>query len=142
VMLRFDLERALVAGELEVVDLEAAWNDRFLADFGLAVPEPRLGVLQDVHWSAGLFGYFPTYSLGNIYSAELHAALRRAVPDLDGLLAIGELRPVIDWLRDNIHLRGRLLSPRALIAATCGHEPTEAALLDYLERKYRALYRL
>lgn len=142
VMLRFDLERALVAGELEVVDLEAAWNDRFLADFGLAVPEPRLGVLQDVHWSAGLFGYFPTYSLGNIYSAELHAALRRAVPDLDGLLAIGELRPVIDWLRDNIHLRGRLLSPWALIAETCGHEPTEAALLDYLERKYRALYRL
>ncbi len=142
VMLRFDLERALVAGELEVGDLETAWNDRFLADFGLEVPEPRLGVLQDVHWSAGLFGYFPTYSLGNIYSAELHVALRRAVPDLDELLAMGELRPAIDWLRENIHRKGRLLAPRALIAEACGHEPSEAALLDYLERKYGALYRL
>ena len=142
VMLRFDLERALIAGDLEVADLETAWNERFLADFGLEVPEPRLGVLQDVHWSAGLFGYFPTYSLGNIYSAELHGALRRAVPDLDALLAIGELRPAIDWLRANIHRRGRLLSPRALIAEACGHEPSEAALLEYLERKYGALYTL
>ncbi len=80
VMLRFDLERALVAGDLAVADLEAAWNDRFAADFGRTVPDARNGVLQDVHWSVGLFGYFPTYTLGNIYAAELHAALRRDLP--------------------------------------------------------------
>lgn len=142
ILLRFDLERALIAGDLDVGDLEAAWNDRFLADFGLAVPEPRLGVLQDVHWSAGLFGYFPTYSLGNIYAAELHQALRAAVSDLDQLLAEGDLRPAVDWLRDTIHRKGRLLAPKTLIAQACGHEPSEAALIDYLERKYGGLYTL
>ncbi|PZQ47735.1 MAG: carboxypeptidase M32 [Rhodovulum sulfidophilum] len=142
VMLRYDLERDLIAGALEAADLETAWNARFLADFGLEVPEPRLGVLQDVHWSAGLFGYFPTYSLGNVYAAEIYRALRHAVPDLDERLAAGDLRPVVDWLRANIHGRGRLLPPAALIEAACGRPPSEAALLDYLERKYVALYTL
>jgi carboxypeptidase Taq len=81
IMLRFDLERALIAGDLEVADLEAAWNDRFAADFGVAVDRPSNGMLQDVHWSAGLFGYFPTYSLGNVYAGVLHEALRADVPD-------------------------------------------------------------
>ena len=76
IMLRFDLERALIRGDLQVADLEAAWNDRFEADFGLAVDRPSQGLLQDVHWSAGLFGYFPTYALGNVYAGCLHAALR------------------------------------------------------------------
>lgn len=142
IMLRFDLERALIAGTLDVADLEAAWNERFLADFGLEVPEPRLGVLQDVHWAAGLFGYFPTYSLGNIYAAELHQALRTAVPDLDRMLTEGDLRPTVDWLRATVHRKGRLLTPKALIAQACGREPSEAALLDYLERKYGSLYTL
>ena len=95
VMLRFDLERALIGGDLAVRDLEAAWNDRFAADFGREVPDARHGVLQDVHWSAGLFGYFPTYTLGNIYAAELNAALRRDVPDLDDRLAAGDLAPAV-----------------------------------------------
>lgn len=142
VMLRFDLERALIGGDLEVADLETAWNERFLADFGIPVPEPRLGVLQDVHWPAGLFGYFPTYTLGNIYAAELHVALREAIPDLDSLLARGDLRPMVRWLGEHVHRRGRLRAPRVLIAEAIGHEPNEAALLDYLERKYGALYTL
>ena len=83
VMLRFDLERALISGDLVVADLEAAWNDRFLADFGFAVDKPSNGVLQDVHWSCGLFGYFPTYSLGNLYAGCLHQALNAAVPGLE-----------------------------------------------------------
>ncbi len=77
IMLRFDLERALMAGDLQVADLEAAWNDRFAADFGYAVDKPSNGCLQDVHWSVGLFGYFPTYALGNVYAGCLHEALRR-----------------------------------------------------------------
>ncbi len=142
VMMRFDLERALMAGDLSVGDLEAVWNARFAADFGRTVPDARQGVLQDVHWSVGLFGYFPTYTLGNIYAAELHAALRRDVGAVDALLAAGELAPILDWLRTHIHRRGRLLAPRALVAAACGREPEAVTLLGQLEAKYGELYGL
>lgn len=139
IMMRFDLERALVAGSLAVADLEAAWKDRFLADFGRVVPDARRGVLQDVHWSAGLFGYFPTYALGNIYAGEIHAALRRDMPELDHRLAAGDLAPVVAWLGARIHRRGRMVSPSRLVAEAVGHEPDEQALLRYLEEKYAAL---
>ena len=139
-MMRFDLERALIAGDLAVGGLEAAWNERFLADFGRAVPDARRGVLQDVHWSVGLFGYFPTYSLGNVYAGELHAALRRDLPGLDEELAAGDLAPAIGWLRQRVHRRGRLRPPRVLIAEACGKEPDAGALLGYLEAKYGELY--
>ena len=90
VIMRFDLERALIAGDLATADLEAAWNARFAADFGREVPDARRGVLQDVHWAVGLFGYFPTYTLGNVYAGELHVALRRDLPGLDEELAADE----------------------------------------------------
>ena len=143
VLLRFDLEQALISGDLGVGDLEAAWNDRFLSDFGFAVDRPSNGVLQDVHWSAGLFGYFPTYSLGNVYAGCLLKALSAAVPDLDAALARGETSGATGWLRDNVQQHGGLLAPRAVIARACGgSEPTEAPLLDYLEGKFGALYGL
>ena len=87
IMLRFDLERALILGGMEVGDLEATWNDRFLSDFGVAVDVPSNGFMQDVHWSVGLMGYFPTYSLGNLFAGCLMAAARRDIPDLDTDLA-------------------------------------------------------
>ncbi len=141
VMLRFDLERALIAGELEVADLDAAWNERFLADFGQPVPDARRGVLQDVHWPAAAFGYFPTYTLGTIYAAELDAAMRRDL-DLDAGLAAGDLGPAIGWLNARIHRHGRLLPARRLIAEAIGREPDERALVGYLEAKFGALYGL
>ena len=142
IMLRYDLERALMAGDLEVDDLEAAWNDRFAADFGYAVDKPSNGVLQDVHWSVGLFGYFPTYSLGNVYAGCLYRALRAAVPTLDSQLALGELAPATDWLRANLQTHGGLYAPRDVIARASGAEPSEGPLLDYLEAKFNALYGL
>jgi len=142
IMLRYDLERALMAGDLEVDDLEAAWNDRFAADFGYAVDKPSNGVLQDVHWSVGLFGYFPTYSLGNVYAGCLYRALRAAVPTLDSQLALGELAPATDWLRANLQTHGGLYAPRDVIARASGAEPSEGPLLDYLEAKFTALYGL
>lgn len=142
ILLRFDLERALLSGDLPVGDLEAAWNDRFAADFGRIVPDAAHGVLQDVHWSAGLIGYFPTYTLGNIYAGELWAALTRAVPDTDALMRAGELAPIVGWLREAVHRKGSLHLPAEIIARACGHAPTEAPLLDYLENKFAALYRL
>jgi carboxypeptidase Taq len=140
VMLRFDLERALIRGELEVGDLEAAWNDRFRADFGVAVDRPSNGMLQDVHWSCGLFGYFPTYTLGNVYAGCLVKALRSEVPGLDGMMAGGDVSAATAWLRDRLQRHGGLYEPREVVARACGFEPTEGPLLDYLEAKFGGIY--
>lgn len=142
VMLRFDLERALFAGDLTVADLEGAWNDRFLADFGIAVDRPSHGILQDVHWSVGLFGYFPTYSLGNLYAGCLHVALRRDVPGLDAALAQGDAGPAVEWLRENVQRHGGLYRPKDLVTRACGFAPDAGPLLDYLEAKFGEIYRL
>ncbi|OHC46181.1 MAG: peptidase M32 [Rhodobacteraceae bacterium GWE1_64_9] len=142
VMMRFDLERALIRGDLAVADLEAAWNDRFLADFGVAVDRPAHGMLQDVHWSVGLFGYFPTYTLGNVYAGCLHQALRRDLPDLDDQLSRGNLAPATGWLREKVQRHGGRYEPRDVIARATGAAPTEAPLLDYLDAKFGALYGL
>ena len=142
VLLRFDLERALMAGDLGVDDLEAAWNDRFAADFGYEVDKPSNGVLQDVHWSAGLFGYFPTYSLGNVYAGCLNEALRASVPTLDAQLAQGDTSAATGWLRDNLQTHGGLYDPRAVIAKASGMEPGPEPLLGYLRDKFSTIYGL
>ncbi len=142
VMLRFDLERDLIRGDLDVTDLEAAWNQRFAADFGVSVNRPSQGMLQDVHWSVGLFGYFPTYSLGNVYAGCLHQAMRGAVPDLDADLAKGSTGRATEWLRDNVQRHGGLYTPQEVITKACGAAPSEGPLLDYLETKFRSIYRL
>ena len=142
IMLRFDLERALMAGDLQVGDLEAAWNDRFAADFGYNVDKPSHGCLQDVHWSAGLFGYFPTYSLGNVYAGCLYQRLRAEVPGLDGQLAQGDTGGATTWLRENLQRFGGLYTPREVIERASGGPVSESALLDYLEAKFGALYAL
>jgi len=142
VLMRFDLERALMAGDLGVDDLETAWNDRFKSDFGFAVDKPSNGVLQDVHWSLGLIGYFPTYSLGNVYAGCLHEAMRVALPQLDDDLAQGNTSAATGWLRSNVQTHGGLFEPRDLIAGAIGDTPTEAPLLSYLTTKFRDLYAL
>ncbi|ARJ70019.1 carboxypeptidase M32 [Paracoccus contaminans] len=142
IMMRFDLERDLISGKLSTDDLEEAWNARFLKDFGVAVDRPANGMLQDVHWSAGLFGYFPTYALGNVYAGCLNLAMRAAVPDLDESLGRGEAAPGVEWLRENLQRHGGLHEPRALIERAAGAPVTPEPLLDYLEDKFAAIYRL
>jgi carboxypeptidase Taq len=142
VLMRFDLERALVSGDLKVNDLETAWNDRFAADFGFAVDRASNGVLQDVHWSVGLIGYFPTYTLGNVYAGCLHATMRAALPVLDSDLARGETGAATAWLREHVQQHGGLYEPRHLIARATGAEPSEAPLLAYLKEKFTDLYAL
>lgn len=142
VMLRFDLERAMIDGTLSVDDIEDAWNARFLSDFGFAVDKPSNGVLQDVHWSVGAIGYFATYSVGNLYAGCLNQALRAAVPNLDTALAAGDTRPATDWLRANLQRHGGLFKPAEVVERACGFAPSEAPLLDYLETKFRHIYRL
>lgn len=142
IMLRFDLERALIGGDLKVRDLESAWNDRFESDFGYAVDRPSHGMLQDVHWAIGLFGYFPTYSLGNVYAGCLMQAMRADLPDLDASLAEGDPSPATDWLRKKVQIHGSRQTPGETIEAACGFAPHEGPILDYLEAKFRALYAL
>ncbi len=142
VMMRFDIEQKLISGQLDVADLEEAWNTQFEADFGVAVDKPSNGVLQDVHWSVGLFGYFPTYSLGNVYAGCLFEALKADIPGHEEAVRKGELSAVTDWLRDKVQVHGGLYGPKEVIERATGSAPTEEPLLSYLEAKFTKLYDL
>ena len=142
IMMRFDLERDLIAGKLSTDDLVEAWNARFLRDFGVAVDRPANGLLQDVHWAVGLFGYFPTYALGNVYAGCLNRTMRDAVPDLDDALAGGDAGPAVEWLRENVQRHGGLKPPRTLIEDATGADVSPEPLLDYLEDKFGRIYQL
>lgn len=142
VLLRFELERALIRDELQVGDLEAVWNDTFKRDFGVEVPDAAHGVLQDVHWSVGLFGYFPTYSLGNIYAGELFAKMEAEMPSLANDFAKGDTTNALAWLGENVHQKAHMAAPEQIIANAVGHAPTEKPLLAYLTRKFTDLYDL
>lgn len=127
VILRFGLERALVAGDLTVPDLPAAWNEGLDRMLGLVPPSDQLGCLQDIHWYDGAFGYFPSYTLGAMAAAQFMAAARRAVPDLDAALALGDFGPLRAWLRETVHGQGSLLGFNDLLAAATGKplDPTD-----------------
>ncbi|NDC62490.1 MAG: carboxypeptidase M32 [Planctomycetia bacterium] len=136
VMLRFDLERAVIQGDLPVADLPAAWNDRFESDFGIRPPNDATGVLQDIHWSGGLVGYFPTYALGNMFAAQLMAEAERQIPDLERRIASGRFEALLDWLRANVHAHGRLLESEPLVRQATGQPPSERWLVESLRRRY------
>ncbi len=140
VMVRFELEKELFADALRPEDLPEAWNQKYESYLGLRPPNDALGVLQDVHWSAGLFGYFPTYTLGNIYAAQLFEAADRSVGPLDEQFARGEFRPLLDWLREHIHQHGRTYEPRLLVERATGQSISSQPLLRYLDRKLSAIY--
>ena len=142
VMLRFDLEILLISGDLNVGDLEGTWNERFEADFGYKVERPSQGVLQDVHWAAGAFGYFPTYTLGNVYAGCLFQKMKEEIPDLDIFLSTGNLTQATAWLRENVQVHGSLFEPKATIEKAIGAAVTAKPLLNYLEGKYKDIYEL
>jgi carboxypeptidase Taq len=136
ILLRFELELALVEGRLPVKDLPEAWNSRFHELFGLTVPDDRRGVLQDIHWSHGSLGYFPTYTLGNLNAAQLMVAAEKRVPGLTDQLAQGNYAPLLSWLRKNVHQHGRKYLPTDLMTRATG-EPTQARYrVEYLKKKY------
>jgi carboxypeptidase Taq len=126
VILRFRLERALMAGDLAVADLPGAWNEGMQSLLGITPPDDRRGCLQDIHWYDGAFGYFPSYTLGAMAAAQIMAAIRRAVPDLDEAVAHGDLSPLLGWVRREIHGRANLLGFNELMVAATG-KPLEAA---------------
>jgi len=140
VLLRFELERALIRDELAVADVPAAWNSRMKELLGIEPGSDAEGCLQDIHWSMGAVGYFPTYTLGNLYAAQLFEAARRALPDLDGRISRGELLPLRDWLREHVHRHGRRYLPAELIERATGAPPSSEPFLRYLREKCAAVY--
>jgi carboxypeptidase Taq len=140
IIIRFELERAVLAGELRVADLPGAWRDKYRENLGIEPPSDADGVLQDIHWSAGLIGYFPTYTLGNLYAAQFFAQADADLGGIDGLLARGEFAPLLGWLRDRIHVRGQCYSAAELAVAVTGRPLSHQPLLDLLRGKYDPLY--
>lgn len=142
IMLRFDLERALLSGDLSVADLPGAWNERVRADLGLEVPDDRRGCLQDIHWSMGAIGYFPTYTLGNLYAAQLWETIREAIPDLDARMRRGDFAALLEWLRENVHRHGRRYPAPALCERITGRPLSHEPLLSNLRTKLAPIYGL
>ncbi|MBN2341370.1 MAG: carboxypeptidase M32 [Deltaproteobacteria bacterium] len=142
VMLRFELELALFRNELSPSDLPDAWRQKMKEYLGISPATEREGVLQDVHWSGGMFGYFPTYTLGNVYAAQLYHAADKTLGDLSSQFAEGEFKPLLNWLRTNVHHIGQTRTPREIIRAATGESPTAQYFITYLQQKYSKLYKL
>jgi carboxypeptidase Taq len=138
--LRFELEMALLDGSLAVADLPGAWNDSMKRMLGVDVPDDRHGCLQDVHWSFGGVGYFPTYTLGNLYAAQFMESAKSAVPTLDADLARGHCAGLKDWLRTNIHAHGRRFRAGVLCERATGRPLSAGPFVSYLKRKFGNLY--
>ncbi len=142
VILRFELEVALVEGTLAVADLPDAWNTRTRELLGIDVASDRTGVLQDIHWAYGELGYFPTYAIGNIVAAQLWTAIRRDLPDLDADLRRGDTEALQAWLGEHVHRHGRLYTPGELLRNITGADLDARPFLEQLHAKYEALYDL
>lgn len=140
IMLRFDLERAMVNGDLSPKDLPGIWNRRIKSDLGLTVPDDRRGCLQDVHWSAGLVGYFPTYTFGNLYASQLWEAMGQDLPAREKQVKSGEFGPILAWLRKNVHAHGRRYSAEELCKKVTGKPLSHDALLRHLSAKVKNVY--
>ncbi len=140
ILIRFELEQELIGGQLSVADAPHAWNDRYEQYLGIKPTSDRVGILQDVHWSAGLFGYFPTYTLGNLYAAQLMDAISSQLGNVDQLVASGEFRGILQWLRDKIHVHGRCLPPAELVKQATGQSLSARPLVAYLRKKLEVAY--
>ena len=142
IMIRYEIEKKLIAGEIEVDELPDAWDDMYEEFLGIRSPNRTLGVLQDIHWSFGAFGYFPTYTLGNLYSAQLLTAARKELPNHDEQIRKGEFTPLLEWMRKNVHSRGSIIEPSELIKEATGNEPSPDDFVKYLQDKIEFLYEL
>ncbi len=142
IMLRFELETKLLDGSIRVADLPALWSDAMVRYVGASPTDDADGVLQDVHWSTGMIGYFPSYMLGNLYAAQIARALREEVPSLDEQIAGGDFAPLLAWLRDRIHRFGAIYEPPELIDRIAGGPLSPEPFLAYVTEKYSDIYGL
>jgi carboxypeptidase Taq len=140
VLIRYEIEKALLEGQMEVEDLPRAWNELYQKYLGITPPDDKSGVLQDVHWSHGSFGYFPTYTLGSFYAAQFYA---KAIDDIDGLnakIAAGDSAELLVWLRTNIHRHGRRYTSEELCEQVTGKKLDASYFIRYIQAKYERVY--
>ena len=140
IIIRFQMEKDLFNDKIHINELPQTWNENYHKHLGLKIENDSEGVMQDTHWPSGLFGYFPTYTLGNIYSGQLAAKITENIPDWRSNLAKGNLQKVQNWLLQNVHSQGDLHDPEDLIRKATGQGPNAKAYLDYLNDKYSELY--
>ena len=140
IMLRMELEIALLEGSLRVKDLPEVWNSRFQQYLGITPPDNAKGVLQDIHWSGGLIGYFPSYALGNLIAAQLWERINADIPDLPDQIRQGQFAPWVAWLREKVHRHGSKFEPQQLIQSVTGSKIDPAAYMRYLDQKFKAIY--
>jgi carboxypeptidase Taq len=140
IIVRFELEQALLSGDLAVSDLPSAWNQKYEDTLGLKPSNDAEGCLQDIHWSAGLIGYFPTYTLGNLYAAQLFARAQADLGGLDDAFAVGDYSGLLAWLRAKVHREGQRYRPAELIERVTGSKPDHRPLVATLRQKYSELY--
>lgn len=141
-MIRYEIEREIFNGDLQAEDLPRVWNEKYEEYLGIRPQNDAEGVLQDMHWSDGSFGYFPSYALGFMYAAQWKHAMDQDIPNFDELCERGELAPIKDWLTDKVHQYGALKKPNELISEGTGEALSAKYLADYLENKYSQLYNL
>jgi carboxypeptidase Taq len=142
ILLRFDLERPLIAGDLQPADVPGAWNETFTKYFGITPPDDAKGCLQDIHWSGGMIGYFPTYALGNMYAAQFFTAACRDLPGLAAGFTRGEFAALKSWLTEKIHRRGRQFRALKLVEEVTGQSLSPMPLVRHLREKFGELYGL
>ncbi len=142
IVIRFEIERALISGDLEVEDVPEAWNDKYEAYLGVRPETDAEGCLQDIHWSHGSFGYFPTYSLGSVLAAQLYAAIEADLGDFSADIRNGEFDALNGWLRENVHRHGKRYTTPELIEEATGEAFTADYFLEYVAEKYGELYDL
>lgn len=140
ILLRFEIEQGIFDGSIKPKDLPAVWNEKFTKYFGITPKSDSQGCLQDIHWAAGLFGYFPTYALGNLYAAQFFAKAKKDIPDLDEQFAAGKYSALLDWLRKNIHSQGQRYHAEDLVKVVTGKKLDHKPLMGYLEKKFKPLY--
>jgi carboxypeptidase Taq len=142
IMLRLELEISLMDGSLTVKDLPEAWNTRMEEYLGVVPPNDADGVLQDVHWSSGMIGYFSTYALGNLISLQLWERINADIPDLEDQIRRGEFAALLGWLRDHIHRHGAKFEPQELVQRVTGSKIDPEPYVRYLQTKYGEIYGL
>ncbi|MGH7178632.1 MAG: carboxypeptidase M32 [Tepidisphaeraceae bacterium] len=140
IMLRFEMEQRMLAGELAPKDVPGAWNERMKKDLGVTVPDDAHGCLQDTHWASGLLGYFPTYALGNLYAAQFFEQARKELGDLDAMFARGEFKPLLSWLQEKIHRPGRTYTAPQLVKKITGSDLSPDPLMRHLSKKAKEFY--
>ena len=142
ILIRFEIEKALIEGGIEVSDLPAQWNKKYKEYLGIDVPNDSHGVLQDIHWSHGSFGYFPTYSLGSFYAAQFLKQAKNEIPTLESEIENGNMKPLLDWLRIKVHGHGKYYSAEELCIMICGEKINFSHFMEYVKVKYSDLYKL